>query len=347
MPRTAVPGIGDVIRACYAPGDRWSSIQDRLLTRLRKTVPIEAAFVATADPGTLLFSSVWADELLRPWGAEFLDNEFGSPPDVNRFVDLARSAQPVVTLDEATRGDRAVSARSRTIMTPIGLGDELRVALRAGNATWGFICLHREGASPFTSAEVSALLQIGPHVAEAMRRTTASLASSDAGSALLVCENGNITSCSERAAELLEEFDSPVALGAPLPLVLRGVIRRLEAIERDPEASEHPAAAMVTTRRGTLLTVHATRLFGSSGSDAVALSLAPPSGASLAAMRLAAHGLTPAQVKVATLVLRGLSTREIMAGLRIGEHTVQDHMKAIFDRTGVRSRRELVATLMQ
>ena len=335
-----------MIRACYASSEGWLLTQDRLLARLRKTVPVDAAFVATADPETLLFSSAWADEPLRASGPAFLDNEFGAPPDVNRFVELSRSARPVVTLDEATHGDRAVSPRWRTIMAPIGLGDELRVALRTGNATWGFMCLHREGTSPFTSAEVSALAQIAPHAAEAMRRSTATLTSSDADHAMVVCENEIVTAYSEGSAALLADIDGPVAIGDPLPLVLLGVLRRLEAIERAPDDAERPAAAVVRTRRGSLLAVHATRLLGADDRHTVVVSLAPPSGPSLAGIRLAAHGLTAAQVKVAKLVLRGRSTREIMTDLRISEHTVQDHMKAIFDRTGVRSRRELVASLM-
>lgn len=346
MPKSAVRGVGDVIRACYGPSTSWPDARDRLLERLRRSVPIDAAFVATADPETLLFSSAWADEPLRSSGPLFLDNEFGGPADVNRFADLARSVRPARTLEDATRGDRATSERWRTIMAPIGLGEELRVALRIGNATWGFLCLHRAASSPFTAAEVAAMEQIAPHAAVAARRTTLAIGSSDHRQALFVCQDDTVVSCSEGGTELLEDIDRPIEPGDSLPLVLRGVIRRLEAIERNPESCDRPASVVVTTHRGSLVAVHATRLVGRAGHDGVALALTPPSGASLARIRLAGHGLSPAQVKVATLVLQGRSTREIMADLRISQHTVQDHLKSIFDRIGVRSRRELVASLM-
>ena len=46
--------------------------------------------------------------------------------------------------------------------------------------------------------------------------------------------------------------------------------------------------------------------------------------------------------RLTQLVLRGLSTAEVSEELHITPNTVRDHFKSIFDKVGVRSRRELV-----
>jgi len=44
-------------------------------------------------------------------------------------------------------------------------------------------------------------------------------------------------------------------------------------------------------------------------------------------------------------MLDGLSTKQLVAALHISPHTVQDHLKAIFAKTRLRSRRRLVSHL--
>ena len=64
--------------------------------------------------------------------------------------------------------------------------------------------------------------------------------------------------------------------------------------------------------------------------------------ARIASLLMAAYGLTEREQDVTRLVLQGNSTAEIAAQLRVSAQTVQQHLKSIFDKTGVRSRRDLV-----
>jgi DNA-binding CsgD family transcriptional regulator len=68
----------------------------------------------------------------------------------------------------------------------------------------------------------------------------------------------------------------------------------------------------------------------------------PPSSPPLL---LKAYGLTPRAEEVAQLVLRGATTARVAARLGISPHTVGDHVKAIFEKTGARTRGELSATV--
>ena len=106
-----------------------------------------------------------------------------------------------------------------------------------------------------------------------------------------------------------------------------------------------PSTVRVRTLGGRWLAVHATRLTGPAGPQ-TGVVLEPASPAQLSSLFLSAYGLTRAQVRVAGLVLQGYSTRQITGQLHISANTVQEHLTAVFGKVGVRSRRELAATLL-
>jgi DNA-binding CsgD family transcriptional regulator len=340
-----------VIRACYAEVADVRALRSRVLGELRRVVDFDAAFFAAADPETLLFTAAFADEPLVESGPLFLANEFGEAPDVNRFASLATAADVVATLDGATAGRRGDSQRWREIMAPLGMGDEARVALRVEGSTWGFLCLHRTGQLGFGRRDAEALRRIAPHLGEAIRRTavgtTKPEASDDAAPhGLIIAVDDQVVAVGGAGEQWLGRF-GPTSphIGDPLPLPLRSVVRRLETLERSGHQGP-PAAMRLLADDGTLVSVHASRLRDMGGAASVALTFTTADSAARASLLLVAHGLTPAQRRIAQLVLRGRTTRQIMQELRISEHTVQDHLKAVFDKFDVRSRRDLVAVLM-
>jgi DNA-binding CsgD family transcriptional regulator len=74
----------------------------------------------------------------------------------------------------------------------------------------------------------------------------------------------------------------------------------------------------------------------------IAVVVQPAPATTLVDIRLRAAGLTEREREVAAGVLRGDSTAEIATALFLSPWTVQDHLKSIFEKTGVRSRTELV-----
>ena len=60
---------------------------------------------------------------------------------------------------------------------------------------------------------------------------------------------------------------------------------------------------------------------------------------------MSAYGLTEREQQLTRLVLQGFSTIDIADHLVISVHTVQGHLRNVFAKTGVRSRRDLVTKI--
>ena len=341
--------VDELVRRCYAGLDA-ASLRAEVLRRLRSIVPVDAAFFATVDPTTILFTSALAEEPLAASTAQFLDNEFGRH-DVNKFAALVMGDDPVNSLDRATEGDRHASARYTEVMAPLQLGDELRAVLIAGGRCWGVMCLHREDApSGFTLGEVDLVRYLAGHIGEGLRRAIVieriaeHTDAIDGPGVVLLDDDLAVTSVNPQAERLLAELgDGGWTNGGPLPVPIHAAAAQLSGTEEG--VLPIPGTTRIRTVGGRWLTVHASRLKGPGGNQtAVVLESARP--VQLASLFLEARGLTPAQTRVAELVLQGHSTRQIVNELRISSYTVQEHLRAVFEKFGIGSRRELVATLL-
>ncbi len=338
----------DIIRLCHAGLDS-RALRVEALRRLRKIVPVDAAFFATVDPATLLFTGSLVEEIPESVTPAFLDNEF-LQDDVTKFVALARAPRPVQSLYQATQNEPTRSPRYREILAPIGFGDELRAALRTGSVTWGVLCLHRElTGSEFTIAEAAFLERIAPHLAVGLRTALLIDAATDSGpdgpGLVMLAEDLSVAAVTAPAERWLVEMSDWPRRSEP-PQTIRAVAARLQALEQVGEdSSARMPRARVQTRSGRWLVLHAARLSGPYGNGQIAVILEPATPAEVTPLVLQAYGLTDREAQVAQLVLRGCSTGEIVDELSISALTVQQHLKAVFDKTGMRSRREFVAQL--
>ena len=338
-----------LIERCYAGLDA-TALRREVGSRLKALAGVDAAFIATVDPATLLFTSAVSEDPLIEAAPAFLANELDGR-DVNRFIDLAAGSDLVRTLDQATRGDRDSSARHAAIMRPLGLGDELRVALRTRHACWGVMCLHRQaGATGFSPRDRDIVARIAPHVAEGLRRALLAGQARDPHPALghgvvILDASGSVTSVNDAAERWLAqipESDWPSSCQLPLPLLAAAA----EASHAEMAPKQPAPTVRLRTVRGDWLSVHASPLHGS-GERSTVLILEEPGPGELVSLILVSHGVTGAQARVVALVLRGYSTKQIVGQLAISQYTVQEHLRAVFDKLGVRSRQELAAALMR
>lgn len=79
-----------------------------------------------------------------------------------------------------------------------------------------------------------------------------------------------------------------------------------------------------------------------SSSVHLAVLFGPAKPADMLPLIAEAYGLSVREKQILDQIVRGASTKELARTLHISAYTVQDHLKSIFVKTGVSSRRELI-----
>ncbi|MFG1989904.1 LuxR C-terminal-related transcriptional regulator [Actinoplanes sp. NPDC048988] len=237
-------------------------------------------------------------------------------------------------------------------------------------------------AHPARGSGAAAVLARGSGAAAALARTAGAATADSAPAVLVIGPDNRLVQADERGRALAGELaaETGAVFGVPLPFVMAAEHARaaaggmpvpalpLRARSADgtwhvlhasvlgaaddgpPGAADGRAgrgeAGLADGERGGERTGRANGGAGSSGRAAVAVVAAPAGVGDLMPVVFAAFGLTGREAQVATLAVRGLSTAGIAEALAVSPWTVQDHLKAVFDKAGVRSRREFAALLM-
>lgn len=336
----------DVLRLCSTSveAETFYAEANRLIN---KVTPFELSCWHQLDPATLLPTSHY-NELGMPAPAAWARNEY-LEEDVLKFVDLARHGPHAASLSEATDGHLDRSPRFRDVMSAHGFGDELRVAFVDAETCWGAALFLRETRSGHYAPGDSAFLaELSRPIAQALRRAVLTQATGefdgqDAPGLLILDAAGRIESLTDPALRLVAEL---VEVGIDAPDRVPTSVAAIAAAARcDPLARPaRPARARAFTRSGRWLLLHAALLEGSAGGR-VAVIIEAARSPEIAPLVVQAYGLSPREREVAELVLQGRSTGEIADRLSLSPYTVQDHLKAIFEKVGIRSRRELVGRI--
>ncbi len=340
----------EIIQLCHSALDS-RTLRLELLKRLRTVIPSDYVFFSTTDPTTQLFTSSVLDDAPTQVLGQFLENEL-LHDDFNKFLFLLRNHLPVGILSEQTRNELHRSRRYRDILEPMDLGDEMRAIFVNDEACWGTLCLHREQAEAgYTRAEADFLSQLTPHIADGLRKALlldhASLAKTLDGPGTLILTDDLSVVAMTAVAEywLMELADMDQGEKHPLPLAVRSVVASLQGIERGIGAADSTPKVRLRTPSGHWLMLYASRLRSSGSLEQISVIFEIAQPADIAPVIMQAYRLTKREGEVTQCVLRGWSTTEIATRLHISSNTVQDHLKAIFEKVDVGSRRELAGRI--
>jgi DNA-binding CsgD family transcriptional regulator len=316
---------------------------------LRRAIGFDTWGVPLVDPDTLIPNRPVVSDV-APYGEGLTDRWVldQSTTEINSRALLAR-CDPVGALSAATGGDLASCLRWRQWGQPSGMGDELRAAIVDEHGCWGSFELFRASDdAAFDQQDVQLMRDAGRIVARALRHAAISTggeveACPDQAGVLLIDDRLRQLGLTPEAGEwfaLLRARHNPEP--TPLPIHVYEVVGRLLAAEAGEEPGRRPRVR-VRTSNGRWAVVEAARVQDIAGTIAVSVRAAGAEDVLPLVSR--AYGLSTRESQLVALVLEGLDTRQLAKRMFISSYTVKDHLKSVFDKAGVHSRRELVTGL--
>jgi DNA-binding CsgD family transcriptional regulator len=337
--------------ACRALSE--SGVRLEAAARIRHLIALDGFCVSSVDPDSLVVAATDADNIEPSLAKAFYENEYAER-DFAKHEQLARSARRVRVLDQETRGDPARSRRFGRIVHPMGFEHELRAALTDRGTTWGFVHLYRAAERPgFDADEVAAIERAGPAMAAALKAAAAATPRNSPGepatapAVLLLDGDDRVLGQSGPLARWLAAMHDPART---TPGALPEAVASVAGAARRLGAASGGARVRVHAADGSWWTVHGS-VVGSPPDPReahrwqVTVVAQPATGPELAGIMMHAFGLSPGERAVCELLLAGLSSKVAAARLGLSPFTVQDRLKHVFAKAGVRSRHELVARL--
>jgi DNA-binding CsgD family transcriptional regulator len=323
-----------------------TSLRLEAIADLRRVIGFDRYCWPVADPQTLLPMDAIAEHDYGPGVPRALFLEY-SGRDFAAKHELALRPGPATSLSAETGGDLAISPRWDEVMRPVGIGDVAVVACRDRLGTWGWLEAYRDRDDPpFGEAELELLGRVAGGFGSAMRRRVmvgapAAPAEPRPPGVLIVDQDLKVVSSTAGARAWLDAMPAAEVYAALGMLPAAFYAAASLALSRGDGRGTH---ALSRTVDGRWLTIEVAPLNGPH-EGWVAVNLRTGTAAETFDLLCRAYGLTQRERAITALLLEGLDTRAISRRLSISSYTIQDHLKAVFDKVGIHSRGELVARL--
>lgn len=315
------------------------------ITVLRPAVGFERWCWPLTDPASALSTSGIAEFDLWPELPRIAALE--EHGDLTSKPGLALGDRASVTLSAATRGDLARSTRWHECLRPYGVGDELMTVCRDHHGCWASVELMRDSDDPPFKDEDAALLhELAPVLATMIRqglheREQASHVEQTSPPPATLIINAELQPTSWTPAFRGWLAELPTGPDALPPAVYELGTRVLT-----PPAAGNglPASVRIRTRSGRWAMLEGAPLEGADHGHA-AITIRAATADEVFDFLAKVYELTRRERQLVALMLDGLATKQLATALCISPHTVQDHLKSVFAKTRLRSRRELISHL--
>lgn len=333
-----------VARICATATD-VRALRLELLDEIRRVVPFDAYAWLLTDPETSVGAAPLADVPCLPELPRLIKLKYLT--EVNRWTQLPT---PAARLDEATGGARSRSLMWRELLAGYDITDVVSVVFRDPFGCWAFLDLWRgTGLGRFTAAEEAYLVAITAPVTVALRRGQArTFVAARTGHArgpvvLLLSADLDVLAQTPETQVYLRVLVPSNEDRSPIPAGAYNVAAQLLAFEGAIDTNS--PSARVHLAGGRWLTLRAARIGDprpSQGAD-IAVTIEDSSPSERAEIFARAHGLTNRERELLSHLVIGRDTRDTAHLMFLSQLTIQDHLKSIFAKTGVRNRRTLLA----
>jgi len=339
-----------VLELCRGEADARTLRLD-VLAVLRRVIGFDAYVWLMTDPETSVGSAPLADVPCLPELPRLIRLKYLTT--VNRWTSVIT---PVASLHEATGGDLSRSLVWRELLSGYQVGDIATSVHRDRFGCWAFLDLWRtQQAPPFPAAELQFLHSVAGPITTALRRSQAAAFSASGADGrpgtgpvvLLLSPALSVLAQTPETQRYLRLLVPPGAAGQP-PVPAGAYNVGAQLLAREAGVDGNPPSARVHLGRGYWLTMRAARMDSASPPAerdiAVSIEATPPAGRVTLFAR--ASGLSSREAELLGHLVSGADTRDIAGLMFLSEHTVQDHLKSIFAKTGTRTRPTLLARVL-
>ena len=337
-----------VSRRCRDYDGEERSLRIALVEDLRGRVPFRAHVWALVDPETEVATSPLAavPEPLMVQLPGVVRRRYLTT--VNRWD---RMDVPVASLYQATHGDPGKSLLYREMLGPAGIGDIASIVFRDRFGIWAFLDLWRfDSDAPFADGELAILAEDVAVITAALRHCQArsfdepSPTPQRPGPAVLfLSPELKVRGQTPETDLYLRTLLPPEVDRQPVPAGAYNVAAAL--LSHELGIHPHPPVARVRLVGGLWLTFRAARVDSdvAAAERDIAVTIEVTSPAERRSIYARSHGLTARETELLERLALGADTRTVARELYLSEHTVQDHLKSIFDKTNTRNRRTLLS----